>query len=38
MEAKMNIELTQAEIQAIADIARRAAAAKGNSLLTPQAG
>lgn len=34
----MITELTQAEIQAIADLARRAAQAAGNALLMPQAG
>jgi len=33
----MNTELTPAEIQAIADIARRAEAAQGLVFLTPQA-
>jgi hypothetical protein len=38
MEAKMNTELTPAEIQAIAEIARRAALADGRVFLMPQAG
>lgn len=34
----MNTELTPAEIQAIAEIARRAAQSQGLVFLTPQAG
>jgi hypothetical protein len=34
----MNTELTPAEIQAIADLARRAAQSQGLAFLKPQAG